>query len=452
MPFLICVVGNLGSDDADKGNPYWDPYMLRQAISLSMPTSDNGWFIFYWIIHYDLIGKCNLVIDKSEQVEGDVDEIEVIVDQAKFLRALAFYNLVTMYAGVPMPTHWLDPDKLDLERASEAEVWALIEQDLMDASNLPKRSQSENGRITHGAVHALLGKVYMWQEKWTEAIQAYKSIIESGEYSLVDDYGFIFSHDGEYCEESILEFPQALGVEGGNMNSMLGPVRLPSEPLGGGIGWENPTQDLVDKFEQGDPRLLYTVNFAGDVFPDFLGVGDTLRNINSSTGYTSRKGWIPWSERPENEGYPVEINWRYCRYAEVLLFYAEALNENKQMEQAKLYLNTVRKRARHTPKFDRQRIFTVWDSTYLGDILLPDVTTSDQDTLRLAIWHEQRVELAQEGHRRWILLRTSRFKEAMERAKGDKGCTVEDHEWHFPIPAQEVTNSSGRITQNPGYN
>jgi tetratricopeptide (TPR) repeat protein len=451
LPFNMFVFGNVGSDDAEKGSWPGD-FPALQEVSMSMQTSDNMWTDIYWTINYYLIANCNLVIDKSEEVEGDVEEIEEIVDQAKYLRALGFYNLVTIYGGVPMPTHWLNPDELNLERTSESEVWELIEQDLMDASDLPMRSQSENGRITHGAVHALLGKVYLWQKKWDQAIQAYKAIIESGEYQLMDDYGLIHRHNGEHCAESILEFQQALGVEGGgNMVTWLGIYRLPREPVGGGWGFDNPTQDLVDEFEQGDPRLLYTVNFAGDVFPtDF---GDMVLENSlawTSTGYTTRKAWIPWDEKPQDDWRP-EMNWRYCRYAEVLLFCAEALNEVGQAEQAKVYLNKVRARARYTPRTDPQRVSTVWDGSYEGE-LLPDVTTGDPNELREAIWHEQRVELAQEGHRRWILLRTGRFKEAMERAKGAKGCTVEDHELRFPIPAKEVTNSFGRIPQNPGYN
>ena len=215
----------------------------------------------------------------------------------------------------------------------------------------------------------------------------------------------------------------------------------------GGWGFDIPTQDLVDEFEPGDPRLLYTVNFIGDVFPTPSGEYE-VQNDSSVTGYTTRKAWIPWEERNLDNNYAS--NWRYCRYAEVLLFYAEALNETGHPEDAKIYLNKVRERARDTPRTDPQRISTVWDSTYTGE-LLPDVTTSDPDELRTAIWHEQRVELAQEGHRRWILLRTGRFKERMEAAKGAKDCTVEPHELLLPIPGIEVENSGGRITQNPGY-
>ena len=167
----------------------------------------------------------------------------------------------------------------------------------------------------------------------------------------------------------------------------------------------------------------------------------------SHTGYTTRKAWIPWEER---QNYLQAYNWKYCRYAEVLLYCAEALNETNQPGLARDYLNRVRARARNTPKVDPQRISTTWDSTYVGE-LLPDVTTSDPVELREAIWHEQRVELAQEGHRRWNLLRYGNFKERMEAAKGNKGCIVEDHELLLPIPGSEVESSRGRITQNPGY-
>ena len=445
----IWVFGNVGSDDAEKGSAPFDQEDM-QYLSMSDQEPDNDWAYIYWMTHYDLIAKCNLVIDKSMEVEGDQKEIEMITDQAKFLRALGFYNLVTIYGGVPMPTKWLDPDELTLQRAPKAEIWAQIEQDLLDASDLPRKSESETGRITHGAVHALLGKVYMWQKKWDKAIQAYTAIIESGEYQLESDYGLIHRHEGENGAESILEFQEAIGVDGGDMLTWLGVFRLSWDNGAGGFGFDNPTQDLVNEFEPGDPRIIYTVNFVGDVFP--TPDGDyTVENNGSATGYYTRKAWVPWDERADDRWRTPEMNWRYCRYAEVLLFCAEALNEDGQSDQARIYLNKVRKRARNTPTEDPQRISCAWDLSFTGE-LLPDVTTVDQNDLRVFIYHEQRVELAQEGHRRWILLRTERFKEAMEKAKGDKGCTVEDHEWLFPIPDWEVNDSHGRIKQNPGYN
>ena len=449
--FIPWGLGNIGSDDAHKGSGILDQPDL-QDISLSMQTQNNEWIDWTWQYNYELIGKCNLVIDKSEDrsfPENELDRVEQIADQAKFLRALGYYHLVTLFGDVPLVEHWLESqDKMNLERSPKSQIWELIERNLKDAYNLPLKSQTEFGWVTRGAVQAMLGKACMFQREYEKAVEAYRAIIESGEYDLVDDYGLIFRYDGENCPESIFEFQEEMGVDGGHIYSWNGIWRMPTDEGAGGWGFDIPTQDLVDEFEPGDPRLLFTVNFIGDVFPSHSGEY-VVQNNSSITGYTTRKAWIPWNERSTDSYFQAQ-NWRYCRYAEVLLFYAEALNETGHSEDAKIYLNMVRKRARNTPRVDPQRISSVWDSTYTGE-LLPDVTTSDQDELRTAIWHEQRVELAQEGHRREILLRTGRFKERMEAAKGDKGCNVEMHELLLPIPGIEVENSRGRITQNPGY-
>lgn len=113
-------------------------------------------------------------------------------------------------------------------------------------------------------------------------------------------------------------------------------------------------------------------------------------------------------------------------------------------------VNMIRERARNTPVDDPERMSTAWDLSYSGE-LLPDISTRNKEQLREAIYHEQRVELAMEGHRRWILLRTDHFKTAMENAKGAIGCSVEDHEWLLPIPDPEVELSNGKIEQNRGY-
>lgn len=441
----LFIMGNIGSDDSEKGS-FESDLPEVEPISLSRQRADNEIVQIWWDINFDLIAKCNTVIDKSVEVEGDDAEIELIVDQAKCLRAFAYYNLVTLFGDVPMPTHFIDPEELDLGRTPEAEVWEQIEQDLNEAKNLPLKSESSFGLVDRGFVYAMLGKAYMWQKKFDQAIECYSTIVESNEYQLVSDYGLIHRYEGENCSESIFEFQNEKLEDDKNVPSTTGAFRMPRD--GHGFGFDIPTQDLLDEFESGDPRIIYTFNFIGDVFPSPDGEY-VVENFASRTGYTCRKAWIPFSERTDNFFFQT-FNWRYCRYAEVLLFYAEALNETGQSDQAIIYLNKVRERARNTPTTDPQRISCTWDLSYPGE-LLPDVTTSDQALLREAIYHEQRVELGTEGHRRWILLRTGRFKEAMERAKGSIGCSVEDHEWLLPIPQWDIDFAHGAILQNPGY-
>jgi len=461
LAFPLFAIGDVGSDDSEAGggDPTWDLESAFHEISMSRQGTENFMLWFWWRMNYDLIAKCNLVIDKSAEMlqnpDFGADRIERIVDQAKFFRAFGFYNLVTMYGDIPMPTHFLKPDELDLVRTSASLVWDQIEKDLEDATKLPLKSEwGESGRISQGAAYALLGKVYMWQEEYGKAIDAYNEVINSNEYALVTEYGDVHRHGSEHGIESIFEFQHATGTDGGDMTTWFWIFTIPSD-VGAGWGWGfgNPTQDLIDEFEPGDPRIIYTAIFEGDVFPSsFSDSGRyVVENNGSQTGYTSRKTWIPVDERTSSDPWNLDKNYRYCRYAEVLLFCAEALNKEGQPEKAKEYLKMVRQRARNSSPEDADRISCVWDLSYTGE-LLPDVTTSDPAALREAIWHEQRVELAFEGHRRWILLRTERFKEAMEVAKGAKGCIVEDHEWLLPIHPDEVNYSNGRIPQNPGYN
>jgi hypothetical protein len=291
LPTGLWVIGNLGSDDSEVGGTFGFMEYFGGDISVSRQKSDNYMVKFWWWSNYSLIARCNMVIDKSKTLleEPDPGELEIIVDQAKFLRAFAYYNLVTIFGDVPLTTKWLTPDELNLERSPDSLVWIQIKEDLADASNLPLQSKSQRGRATRGAALALQGKVFLWQGEFANAVEAYEAIIESGEYQLMDEYGKIHHPDWENNAESILEFQEEIGVPGGDMVSLLGICRLPlghdqielrDIPLGWGL--DNPTQDLLEEFEEGDPRIIYTFNFEGDVFahPDSQ---YTNYNVYSST-------------------------------------------------------------------------------------------------------------------------------------------------------------------------
>jgi hypothetical protein len=279
------VVGDIGSDDADKGSIDIDaPEILD--ISYSRQNASNKWINWMWSCYYPIIARCNQVIDKSSGTEGDAAAIEKIVDQAKFLRALAFYHLVTEFGDVPLVNKFLNPDELNLKRAPAEDIWLQIESDLKDATNLPINDKP--GRITSGAAYSLLGKVYLTQKKYTLANSAFHKVVSSGEYHLVNDFGFIFRHKGENCAESIFEFQHITNISsGGNMGTISGIFRLPRDP-GQGWGFDCPTVDLLKEFEPGDPRVIYTFLFPGDEFPVDTGTY-TVVNEWSPTGYNSRK-------------------------------------------------------------------------------------------------------------------------------------------------------------------
>lgn len=445
------VIGDIGSDDADKGSTPNDMTYLSD-ISYSRQDASNWVPLGDWGDCYTIIARCNKVIDKSAGTEGDSAAIERIVNQAKFLRALCYYQLVTDFGDVPLVNKFLNPEELNLKRAPASDLWAQIESDLKDATNLPTVSGwDQSGRITSGAAYSLLGKVYLTQQKYTLANNAFHKVVQSNEYHLVPDYGFIFRHEGENCAESILEIQHKNSIHDGvNGTNLVNNWRMPRDDGAGGWGFDCPTVDLYKEFEPGDPRTIYTFMFPGDVFPAPDGSTYTVVNNWSPTGYNCRKVWIPWSERIGVDWFNWENNYRYMRYAEVLLLYAESLNELNKPDSAVMLVNMVRARARNTPATDPQRISCAYDLSYTGT-LLPDVTTTSKTELRQTIWHEQRVELAIEGQRRNMLLRTGRFKDRMEAAKAYAGVTVQPYELLLPIPQTEIGLSNGMLIQNPGY-
>jgi hypothetical protein len=447
------ALGDVGSDDADCGSTSNDQPQLYD-VAYSRQNAANGWVQSWWTDSYMVIARCNKVIDRSAGTQGDADAIAKIVDQAKFIRAVMFYHLVTEFGDVPLVNKFLTPDMLNLKRAPAADIWTQIESDLKDATGLPTKGEwnqegNQSGRVTSGAAWSLLGKVYLTEEKYELANNAFNNVVQSGQYSLVPDYGFIYRHEGENCDESIFEIQEKNGITGGNMGTWSGKFRL--ERGSEGWGFDCPTADLLKEFEPGDPRAIYTFMFPGDEFPEANGTIYTVTSDQTSpTGYNSRKAWIPESEREGIDWYDWDINYRYLRYAEVLLLYAESLNEVNQLAAALNLLNQVRARARNTPAIDPQRISCAYDLSYTGS-LLPDVTITDQSELRNAIWHEQRVELAIEGQRRASLLRTKRFAERMDQAKAYAGVSVEPYELLLPIPQSEIELSNHVIEQNPGY-
>src|SRR3954447_13380684 len=173
------AIGDDGSDDAFKGG---GPSAFQPGIydlSLAQQKATNDIIQIYWSDLYQMIGACNLVLDKQSVVSGDATTISNIANQAKFLRAYGYYELVKYFGDVPMPLNYLDPAQVNLTRTPKADVWVQIEKDLTDASTLPTKSgwgAANEGSATSGAALALLGKAYMFEKKYTEAEAVFKKV------------------------------------------------------------------------------------------------------------------------------------------------------------------------------------------------------------------------------------------------------------------------------------
>jgi hypothetical protein len=325
-----------------------------------------------------------------------------------------------------------------LQRAPKADVYAQIERDLTSAIGVLPAVQVQKGRITKYAAQALLGKVYLYQNKFDSASQTLESVITSNAFSLVTNFGSQFMASGENGTESVFEIQhsnnspyynwagpnrgqgnfmvQMVGVRGLNGNALM--------PYSSGWSFDLPTASLSNAFAAGDLRKSVTIldieayKNANPGFNITYQVAPYKNTGMYNQKYHPRKG--------ETSG-QIELNYknniRAIRYADVLLMAAEAFNRSATPNDTKAqqYLNLVRVRA-------------------FGNT--NNNISATGTTLRTAIWDERRLELAMEGERFFDLVRTG------QAASKITGFQTNKHEV-FPIPQIEIDISV--LSQNNNY-
>lgn len=433
--YMHWVLGNVASDDTEKGGESGSDQLYAQQVSLFNIPADNDATRFAWSSQYIGVRRANLVLDNVPDIDMDETLKNRYLAEAKFLRAWYYFNLVKTFGDVPLILT-TDIESYEMTRTPKQQVYDQIIQDLEEAmAVLPVASQysdSEKGRASKGAAQAYLGKVYLYLNNFPMAEQMFGEVINSGEYSLDPDYYGMFLREGENSPEHIFkaQFHNDQGAQPANNQLNI----VFASRARNGWGFNLPTQDFVDAFEEGDPRLNHTVYENGDVMPDGL-IADVG---NSTTGYLNKKYYVPEFERIGGtlQAGRDDI---YMRMGKVMLWYAEAANENGNTQAALNALNQVRARAREG-----------------NPDILPDITETDQAALRTIIWHEQRVEFGQEFERFFELVRQGRAGQVL-RAYAEKYNTAKGSGFRdgvneiFPIPQSEINLSGGLLTQNPGY-
>jgi hypothetical protein len=421
-------LGDVVSDDAEKGGESAADWAELQQLKDFRGNAANSISFGRWSELYQGVYRANVVIERVPTINMEAKLRARLVGEAKFLRAFFYFQLVKTFGGVPLVTRPLNPTEYCQARAPIQAVWAQIETDLKEASEaLPEKSAypaSEMGRATKGAANALLAKAYIFQSKWAEAMASSATVIQSGEYDLQPNYADIFKRANENGIESIFEIQhvQIATSDYGDLNegqetSIYQGSR--NATYFTGWGFNLPTQDFVDEFESNDPRLKATVIFDGDILYEGTPAQQKADNGASTTGYAARKYLYEYQPIvPEVSNSPA--NWRSIRFADVLLFHAEAANEMGNATASLESLNRVRKRAS-----------------------MPPVTVTGKEELRNAIYHERRVELGLEGHRFFDLVRQGRADDVL----GKNGFVAGKHEY-FPIPQLEL-DVCEKIVQNP---
>ncbi|MDR2968632.1 MAG: RagB/SusD family nutrient uptake outer membrane protein [Tannerellaceae bacterium] len=412
---------DLVSDDV---RHQWSTLDERRNLDEYVYQNNEGFFSSRWTGYYSLIYRANYLLEAIEAIdEKTVPQKQLYVAEAKFMRAIAYFDLVRAFGDIPLITNViLDDEALQIGRTPVNTVYEQIIADLKDAGNvLPESYTGANvGRVTKGAAKSLLGKVYLTHHLFAEAETTLKEVTTMG-YQLLSDFNELWDysqdeHHSEYIFD--IEYESDIQLGASFTNDFLPQQAEVAQMYGipGAAGNSNtPSDALFEIFEDHDLRKDITVSRG---WTDADGVYHEINSAQGARTYTKKYlTAIPRS----NDG---PCNWKVIRYADVLLMLAEALNENNKTSEAFTYLNMIRERA--------------------GVSVFSNLS---KDELREVIYDERRRELSHEGHRIWDLFRTGRVLQACE------PLGMQPHMVLFPIPLSQiqVMNNPKIFPQNPGW-
>lgn len=428
----LWVFGDVASDDAAKGGDSGDQADIGNIDDFNVyPT--NGNIENMWGQLYEGVARANIILKKIPLTIMKKELQDRILGEARFLRAYYYFQLVNIYGEIPLVLVPKNADELQITQSSVKDIYEkAIELDCQEAiKTLPAIYTGSNvGRATKGAALALLAKAYLYQKKWASVIETAAKVATTGNYQLMPVFQQNFNVKFKNNKESIFEIQHLTGQVpflGNRLNQWFAP-----RPTENGYFFDVPTQSFVNEFETTtkgtpDPRLDYTIGREGQKWFDGMEFDKTW----SPTGFLQKKNLQPLSEIPKATKGDGNLNYTAIRYADVLLWQAEALNELGRGSEALVFLNAVRKRARESYLFDNQ----LNGFGKIPENLLPDVTVGNQESIRTKIHHERRVEFGFEFHRYFDLMRWGQ-KEAQEALK-DKKSFIYATTRYFPIPQSE---------------
>ena len=391
--------------------------------------TQNSMIANFWKAAYKVINRTNTILGRIDGIEINTELANRYKLECKFIRALMYFNLVRVYGDVPLVLKEISiSESYDILREPKENVYNQIIADLKEAQDLPvSYSTAEDGRATQGAAKALFANVYMTLHKYAEAETILAEIINSGRYSLlentpgslnIDGYKNVFSPVNHNSKEGIFEIQFLKGGygEGSNYANNFAPENSGTNVVAvGGTGGNNiPEMDIYNAYEEGDLRRDFSMS---------LGYYDNRKNNEwVESRYVCKFMDVPYQNNDASNNYPV------IRYADVILMYAEALNQNGKTAEACKYLTMTRRRG-----FGYQ-------TTETSPV---DLQTTDKAQFALMVEQERRVELAFENHRWFDLIRTGRAVEVMK----SKGFSLNETNLICPIPQKQI-DVNPKLTQN----
>lgn len=367
----------------------------------------NGILSSYWANFNNNVYRCNLLLDQIDGANFAENLKKQYKGEAMFIRALNYFNMYRIWGGVPATKHVVsDAEALKVARYSDEQMFDLIAGDLkeiVDNNYLPETySSADMGRATSGAAKALLGKVYLTFHKWTEAKDILSQLI--GKYQLVSPIAQVFDVDNKNNNEIIFAVHFNKEIEGEGHSYWYNLTNASDDT--------NQTSSLLNTFPTGDARK------------DLITYVQVEKNVRLMNKFYDTKS--PTFKTVGNDQILL-------RYADVLLMYAEALNEIQydasEGSLALKYLNAVRQRAG------------------ISNLTVKQLPT--QEKFRKGILVERQREFPYEGQRWFDLVRMGFAKSVM----AENGVEIKDYQLLFPIPQQEIEKVGDKsiLWQNPGY-
>ncbi|MFZ4725816.1 MAG: RagB/SusD family nutrient uptake outer membrane protein [Paludibacter sp.] len=408
-----------GTDEVEPYDVGWAAYAELKLYTFS---ASHPFFSDHYTICYEGIKRSNAVIDMPDGVVDDATKQSMIY-QARFLRAIYYFDLVRMYGGVPLWTQSsIDRNEIMKPRATVDQVYEQITQDLKAAESLPTTwsIETDKGRATSYAAQAILARVYLQWGKPSESLTYINKVI--GKFKLYDNYNDIFDPKNKNKEyENIFEVQSkhsgAWGLEGSIQSNYWGPRGVGGPTNFGGWGGFGPTQYIYNSFDNTDKRkaAFFATSFNGVV----------------QSPPCNRKFVDPvYGNVIEDD----DLNFTIIRYADVLLMKAEVLNDISASGKDALgqdkydCINAVRKRAN-----------------------LPDITASQNitnDQFSEIVLNERLHELCFEHMRRWDLIRFGKLQSYLQ---DHVGITIQSFNELYPIPQSAIDANDKITTNNPGY-
>ena len=444
-------------------------YQMQQSIV----QADAGHVLMHWQIGMNGIYMANLAMGRIQDIEMDATLKNRYMGELLFIRGFFMFRLGMMFGTAPVITGTLDINELNMPNSSRTQTRVpgkavnslRVNCDLFDQAEkdfreaLTKGMANRNtgallGRADNASVKACLVQVCLYGHRWQEAKPLLEDIMSYG-YQLLPDYNHLFNGEHDNSSESVFEvqFAALNQKETDNFGTMLYAPNAGGFVTGGGWGWTRPTPDIVSEYEEGDPRLVASI-FRPDI-DDFN--GKVYRDISSGWNYGHRKFCIGppgFSDGVSIDGetWYNSCNFPLVRYAEVLLWYAEVLNELGDRVGAARHVNMVRKRTATTTNPNTVNITPTWELAPMSEEL-------SYEEMFWAIVHERRIELAFEGKFGWDLRRWGIAREVLRDPNRWQNRVFDANFFKYedgkdeilPVPQLEIDRSQGMLRQNHGY-